>query len=109
MTVAYNPEDVTSVWILEKGLYVEFELIESRFQGKDLIEVQGLQNDQRTITKSEVRSNLQAQIDLAGHIEAIVGSVGTHKDVHMKNIRNTRKREQMKNHQDYMKEGRNYD
>ena len=45
---------------------------------------------------------------LTQHIETIVGSVNTHKDVHMKNIRNTRKKEQKRCHQDYMKEGRNY-
>ena len=104
-TVAYNPEDVTSVWVIENGSYVEFMLIESRFKGKDLTEVQEIQDSQRTITRSATRDNLQAQIDLAQHIEAIAGSVGTHKDVHMKNIRSTRKREQMKYHKDYMKEG----
>lgn len=108
-TVAYNPEDVTSVWVIENGSYVEFMLIESRFKGKDLVEIQELQSDQRSIAKNEMRNNLQAQIDLAQHIEAIVGSVGTHKDVHMKNIRNTRKREQMKYHRDYMKEGKSHD
>ena len=109
VTVAYNPEDVTLVWVIENGIYTEFTLIESRFKGKDLVEIQELQNDQRAITKNEMRNNLQAQIDLAQHVEAIAGSAGTHKDVHMKNIRSTRKREQMKNHQDYMKEGAGHD
>lgn len=109
VTVAYNPEDVTAVWIVDNGVYTEFALIESRFQGKDLIEVQELQNGQKSIAKNEKRNNLQAQINLAQHIEAIAGSVNGTTDVHMKNIRNTRKREQMKNHRDYMKEGRDYD
>lgn len=56
-----------------------------------------------------MRNNLQAQIDLAQHIEAIAGAVSSNADVHMKNIRNTRKREQMKSHRDYMKEGKNCD
>ena len=86
VTVAYNPEDVTSVWVIENGIYTEFALIESRFKGKDLVEIQELQSDQRAITKNEMRNNLQAQIDLAQHIEAIAGSVGTHRDVHMKKI-----------------------
>lgn len=60
----YNPEDVTSVWVVENGAYVEFMLIESRFQGKDLIEVQEIQSSQKDIAKSEMRNNLQAQIDL---------------------------------------------
>lgn len=109
VTVAYNPEDVGSVWVIEDGSYVEFILIESRFKGKDLVEIQEIQTSQRDIIKSVARDNLQAQINLAQHIEAIAGSVGTHKDVHMKNIRSTRKREQMKKHQDYMREGSYHD
>ncbi len=109
VTVAYNPEDVTSVWVIENGVYTEFTLIESRFQSKDLIGVQEIQSSQKTIAKSEMRNNLQAQIDLAQHIEAIAGNVGDNTDVHMKNIRSTRKKEQRRCHQDYMKEGRNYD
>ena len=106
--VAYNPEDVTSVWVIENGLYVEFILIESRFKGKDLVEIQEIQTSQRDIIKSAARDNLQAQINLAQHIEAIAGSAckaSGHMDVHMKNIRNTRKKEQSRCHQDYMKEG----
>ena len=86
-------------------MYTEFTIIESRFQGKDLTAVQELQESQRTIARSAVRDNLQAQINLAQHIEAIAGSGAGRGDVHMKNIRNTRKREQTKNHRDYMKEG----
>ena len=108
VTVAYNPEDVTSVWVIENGVYTEFVLIESRFQGKDLTEVQEIQSSQKDIAKSEMRNNLQAQIDLAQHIEAIAGSVNSNTDVHMKNIRNTRKKEQRRCHQDYMKEGSNH-
>ena len=51
------------------------------------------------------RDNLQAQINLAQHIEAIAGSGAGRGDVHMKNIRSTRRREQTKHHRDYMKEG----
>lgn len=109
VTVAYNPEDVMSVWLLENGSYVEFVLIESRYKGKDLTEVQELQNGQKTIIKSAEKDNLQAQIDLAQHIEAIAGNAGEHGDVNMKNIRNTRKREQSRCHQDFMKEGRKHD
>ena len=34
--VAYNPEDVTEVWLIEKGSFIRFTLIESRFAGKSL-------------------------------------------------------------------------
>lgn len=109
VTVAYNPEDVTSVWVLEDGAYIEFALIESRFEGKDLTAVQELQDGQRAITRSASRDNLQAQINLANHIETITHEDGGHTDVHMKNIRNTRKREQTKLHRDYMKDETRYE
>ena len=105
VTVAYNPEDVSSVWVLEDGSYIEFTIIESRYQGRDLTAVQELQTSQRDIARGAIRDNLQAQINLAQHIEAIAGSGAGRGDVHMKNIRSTRRREQTKNHRDYMKEG----
>ena len=105
--VAYNPENVTSVWVLEGDKYTEFTVIESRFEGKDLTEVQELQTSQRSIVRASERNNLQAQISLAQHIEAIAGGVNGRTDVHMKNIRSTRRREQTKHHRDYMKEGMN--
>lgn len=105
VTVAYNPENVTSVWVLEDGKYVEFTIIESRFEGKDLTEVQKLKISQRIIARSAERDNLQAQINLAQHIEAIAGGVSGHTDVRIKNIRSTRKREQTKYHRDYVKKG----
>ena len=37
-------------------------------------------------------------------VETIASSISGHRDVHMKNIRNTRKKEQSRCHQDYMKE-----
>ena len=101
VTVAYNPEDVTYVWALENGIYTEFILIESRFEGKDLGAVKEQKNRQRIITKNEMRNNLQAQIDLASHIETIVDTVDGQIDVNIRDIRSTKKREQSRCHQDY--------
>ena len=103
VTVAYNPEDVSSVWLLENGVYTEFTTIESRYEGMDLTAVQGLQMAQRAVAKGAERDNLQAQIDLARHIEAIAGGIRSGDDVRLKNIRSTRKQEQNKRRQDYMK------
>ncbi|WP_347280298.1 hypothetical protein [uncultured Phocaeicola sp.] len=89
--------------MLEDGVYTEFTIIESRFEGKDLTAVQELQTSQRVIARGAVRDNLQAQISLAQHIEAIVGSGTGRGDVHMKNIRSTRRKEQSKRRWDYMK------
>ena len=103
VTVAYNPEDVSSVWLLENGAYTEFTIIESRYEGMDLTAVQSLQTAQKAVTKGAERDNLQAQIDLARHIEAIVGCISRSDDVSIENIRNTREKEQNKQHRDFMK------
>ncbi len=105
VTVAYNPEEVTSVWILENGIYTKFTIIETRFEGKDLIAVQELQTAQRSITKGVNQDNLQAQIHLAWHIEIIAGSARSSADVSVKNIRDNRKCEQHKRHRNYMEGG----
>ena len=104
VTIAYNPEDVTYVWLLEKGRYTEFKIIESRYKNKDLTSVQCLQTSQKVIEKEAEKYNIQAQIDLARHIETIACCANVSTNTSIKNIHSTRKREQSKRHQDYMKE-----
>ena len=51
--VAYSPDDVSRVWLIEKGNYIEFRLIESRFEGKSLQTVEELKGLQRQILNNE--------------------------------------------------------
>jgi len=104
VTVAYNPEDITEVWLLDNGQYVPFTLIESRFHGKSLAAVQTMQKARKQTVHAATAENLQAQIDLAEHIQ-IIASKGKQTDVGIKNIRSTRKREQARTHIDFVKEG----
>ena len=106
VTVAYNPEDVTEVWLLDNGQYVPFVLIESRFNGKSLAAVQTMQKARKQTVNAAAADNLQAQINLAEHIQ-VIASQGRQTDVGIKNIRNTRKREQARTHMDFVKEGTN--
>ena len=103
-TVSYNPEDVTEVWLLDNGQYVPFMLIESRFNGKTLAAVQTMQKAKKQTVSAAAADNLQAQINLAEHIQ-VIASQGKQTDVGIKNIRNTRKREQARTHIDFVKEG----
>ena len=103
-TVAYNPDDVSEVWLIDKGEFIPFVLIESRFNGKTLSAAQTLQKAQRLTVNAATADNLQGQIDLAEHIQ-VIASKGTQTDVSIKNIRNTRKREQSRTHIDFVKEG----
>ena len=102
--VAYNPDDVSRVWLLEDGKYIKFDLIESRFKGKQLAEVEAMQESQKEIVKNAAQENLQAKIDLAEHIQAISGEKSS-ENVDIKGIRQTKRKEQARQHKDYVKEG----
>ena len=102
--VAYNPEDCGTVWLCEKGTFTPFELIESRFAGKSIAAVQQMKDMQREITKAASIDVLQAQIDLADHIQTIASSKTHFEDTKIKDIRKTRKREQIRTHRNYIDE-----
>lgn len=105
ITVAYNPEDVSCVWIIENGAYIRFELIERRFTGKNVSQVQAMQEGQKGLVKAATGVSIQAQIDLAEYIETIAATAIKQDDVRVKAIRKTRRREQEKTHIDYLKVG----
>lgn len=107
VTVAYNPDNVTEVWVIEKGKYVPFTLIESSFSGKNLGEVKAIQKARKKMVGAAAADNLQAQIDLAEHIQ-VIANQGKHTDVGIKNIRSTRKKEQARTHIDYVGVGGHY-
>lgn len=100
--VAYNPEDVSCVWLVENGSYIRFELIESRYRDKNLSEVETLRESQKAIVKAAASENIQAKIDLASYIETIASSVISGGKTSIKGIRNNRQQEQARTHVDYM-------
>lgn len=105
VTVAYNPDDVTKVYLIENGDYVPFELIESRFRGKAISEVCEMKAEQKKIVRAVAEENLQAQISLADNISTIANNVVRTQGVIMKDIRRNRELEERKTHIDLMKEG----
>lgn len=102
--VAYNPEDVSNVWVMEKGTYIRFELIDSRFQNKTLDEVTGIKKKQRQIAGTANKEKVQAEIELAAHIEVISQNATKSDRVNLKSVRETRRKEQDKQHLDHVKE-----
>ena len=107
VTVSYNPEDVTEIWIADQGEYVPFILIESRFSGKPLDAVRSIQKGRKQTVNAATADHLQAQIDLAERIQ-VIANKENQSDVDIKNIRSTRKREQSRTHIDFVKEGKNH-
>lgn len=103
--VAYNPEDVSQIWLLENGKYIPFELIEGRFACKTISEVGKIRAKQKELVKEEERELLQAQIDLASHIESVVGAKPTRKgETGIKGVTENRQKERRKTHRDYVEE-----
>lgn len=105
VTVAFNPDDSSSVWLLENGNYTKFSLIESRYQSLSLDCVQSMQKKQRELVKNEKENNLQSKIDLAEHIQTVVDTTKRKPTVSIKSIRKNRAKELMRNHEDFLKEG----
>lgn len=93
------------MWVIENGAYVRFELIEGRYRGKGLSEVESLKETQRRIVKSISEENIQSKINLIHSIQTIaLSSMGNEKKT-VKGIRENRKKEQIKTHRDYIKAG----
>ena len=86
-TVAYDPDNVSFVWLLEKGQYVKFDLIESRYKNKSLLEVENIKTKIKELKSVDESQTIQAEIDLSKHITAIgTTAVQLHKpDIKVKN------------------------
>lgn len=101
--VAYNPENVDTVYFIQNGRYIEFQLIESRFVGRTFDEVGEMLRGQRKIVKDAEYQNLQGRIDLTSNLETIVRNTSKNDNINLKNVREYRDREKKK-HKDFMKE-----
>ncbi len=100
VTVAFNPDDCSKVWLKEKdGSYIEFELIESRFKDMSLDKVQEIQRKQKEVVKSAAEDSYQAKIELLSFI-GTVSSKETLEDVKIDGIRTARKKARRKEHKD---------
>ena len=98
--VAYNPDNCNKVWVKEKdGSFVEFSLIESRFEDMSLDSVQEIQQKQKELMKDTMRDNYQAKIELMSFIES-VASKPKSTDVQIKDTRAARKSATLKQHKD---------
>lgn len=101
---AYNPESADVTYLLEEGEFIEFHLIESRFLGKSFAEIKEMQSAQRDLVGGAVYDNLQGRIDLAAHVERIVGGRERSEDVNLKGIRKTKQRERKERHRNFVEE-----
>lgn len=96
VTVAYDPDDISCVYLVEAGLYTRFELILKVYDNLSLDEVMELQAQQQAAKKSVQPQKDQALIDLVASIETIANTRGHSGDVNIKGIRQTHKTEKQR-------------
>ena len=95
-TVAYDPDDISSVYLYESGLYTRFELILKVYDNLSLEEVMELQSQQQAAKRSAQPQKDQALIDLVASIETIASTRGHSGDVNLRGIRQTHKTEKQR-------------
>jgi len=59
--VAYNPDSAGSVWVIENGNFVEFELIETQYKESTLEEIDKIRDRQNELIRKAQEENLQAK------------------------------------------------
>ena len=107
VTVAYNPDSVSDVWLIDNGEYVKFELIESRYEHMNVANVTSINDVKKEVIKQAENENKQAKINLLKTIEVITaGSVP--KSVPIKKIRENRTKEETRTHIDFTKGVKKY-
>lgn len=70
--VAYDPKNVSRVWIIENNLYIEFELIETFFADMDLESATDIKKKKIDAKRKAEDTALQGSIDLLRELEDIV-------------------------------------
>ena len=69
--IAYNPNNVSNIYLINNGNYIKFDLIETRFKGKNLEEVLEMKEIQNIIVNKEKENKIQSEITLSEHLLAI--------------------------------------
>ena len=91
--VAYNPNDVSKIWLIEKGNYIEFDLIEKFLRGKSLEEVENIKNEKNKVINDSKIKSVKSKIKIQSVLDEIIGSIDNDVVVDTKNVRKNRKNE----------------
>lgn len=95
--VAYSPECVDKVWLIEDMKFIEFSIIQKRYQGMDYDLVELLKHQQNELIGGYKQEELQKSIELIEHIQVITRQ-GDRSVKEIKNIRENRAKERRNMH-----------
>ena len=105
-TVAYNADNVSTVWLVENGSFTPFSLVLSELEGLSLEKTNAHLCRNRAIVKAESESNIEARIALIESIEVIANNAQQGVKT-ISNIRATRATETQRKHIDFVGEIKN--
>ncbi len=97
-TVAFNPDDVSHVWLRTDAGYEEFKLIETMHTGKTLAQVSDMKQSQEALVRNEAEAALQAKIQLMAFIENAAAQSTPSEKTSIKGIREKRQTERRRKH-----------
>ena len=97
-TVAFNPDDVSHVWLKTDAGYEEFKLIETMHTGKTLAQVSEMKKSQEALVRNEAEAALQAKIQLMAFIENAAAQSTPSEKTSIKGIREKRQTERRRKH-----------
>lgn len=93
----------SSLWLIDNGEYIKFELIESRFQNKNFKEIEEMKSIKKDIIRSVASEDLQARIGLGAYIETIANN-SNRSNSNLQDIGNNKIKEKQRIHKNYTEE-----
>lgn len=100
-TVAYNADNVSTVWLVENGSFTPFSLVLSGLEGLSLEQTNALLSKNKALVRAESENNIKARLNLIRSIEVIANNAQQGVKT-VSNIRATRTKETKKKHIDFL-------
>lgn len=102
--VAYNPDDISTVWLLDNLKFIPFSLVESGLIDSTLEEAKQLKKERRSLVTAKQEEELQAEIRLMQFIQSVTENRTVQSGTVRKHTRNVRKKAQKHSHNDLVQE-----
>ncbi len=97
-TIAYNPDNISYVWLIDDGSYIPFSLIDKRYSDYTVEDILSQKAEQGKIIKNAERESLQGKVALIEKIEAISNHNKHNTQADITSVRETRCKEKKRCH-----------
>ena len=98
VTISYNPDNATKIYVRKNNKWHEFSLISSEYDNLSFEEIDSLIDDKSRIIKQAREKALLEKVKLSNQIETITSQIVSKGTANIKNIREIRNVEKKKTH-----------